>query len=255
MKLERLDFKELEFGAQIKNAAVTGKVFLPSHTRKIEPPAPPPPPTFSEEEMMLAEREGYKKGFAAGEIEGRKQAENQQAEINNQLVAMIDTFTSSVAPIFDHYRTMTLDLQKDIPNVALAIARKVAGESLQANAEAVVCDIAMKACETMISEPELTIVAHESFADTLENKLQELAQRLPAATRIIIVRDPDMPKADCRIEWHNGSLERVTTNLWQHVEKAIGNMQVIGKREATDQLEELQAKVLTSNETSGSEKE
>jgi flagellar assembly protein FliH len=255
MKLERLDFRELATGEKIANAAVLGKVFMPSRVKKEEPPPPPPPPTFSEDQMLEAEREGYKKGFMAGELEGQRKSESEQAEVNIKLVAMVDQFAQSVAPVFENYRQMVMQLQADLPKVALAIAQKVAGVALHENAAAIVSDLAMRSVESMITEPELTIVAHESLADTLENKLQELAKRLPAATQIIIVRDPDMPLSDCRIEWNNGSLARVTTQLWQNVEKAVSNMQIIVGREATDKMQALQVQVLTNQPTPSSEKE
>ena len=85
--------------------------------------------------------------------------------------------------------------------------------------------------------------------------MQELAQRLPAATQIIIVRDPDMPREDCRIEWKNGSLERVTSQLWQQVEKSLSNIALISARETTDQMDKLQSQVLNTTETPSSEKE
>ena len=56
-----------------------------------------------------------------------------------------------------------------MPNIALAVARKVAGVALQENAEAIISELAMRCCETMVSEPELTIVANEKMGDTLEN--------------------------------------------------------------------------------------
>jgi flagellar assembly protein FliH len=255
MKLERLDFRELATGEKIANAAVIGKVFMPSRAKKEEPPPPPPVPTFSEDQMLEAEREGYKKGFIAGELEGQKKAESEQAEVNVKLVAMVDQFAQSVAPIFENYRQMVMQLQADLPKVAFAIAQKVAGVALQENAVAIISDLAMRSVESLISEPELTIVAHEGFADTLENKLQELAKKLPAATQIIIVRDPDMPLSDCRIEWNNGSLARVTSQLWENVEKAISNMQIIVGRETTEKMQSLEAQVLTNNQTQSSEKE
>ena len=253
MKLERLDFKELMLGQQF-DTVVEGKIFVPSYVRKIEPVIPPPP-TFSEEQMLIAEREGYKKGFHAGEQEGRKQVETEQAEINLKLTAMSEQFAQSIAPLFDNYRQMVLQLQKDVPAIALAISRKVAGNALEANAETIVSELAIRCCETMINSPELTIVVNESLADTLESKLQELAPQLPMATHVVIVRDPGMPLSDCRIEWQNGSLERVTEQLWQQVEQSLNNMQSIAIRETTEQMVELQTQLTPKPEAPDSEKE
>lgn len=245
MNLKRLDFRELEHGGEIENA-VGSKIFIPSRGNR-EPP-PPPPPVFSEEQMLVAERDGYKKGFAAGEKEGRQQEQSEQSAVNLQLTGMLEQFVRSVSPVFEHYRQMVTQLQTDIPGVALAIARKAAGAALDANAETLVSDMTMRACETLITEPELTIVAHESMADTLEHKLQELAQRLPAATRIVIVRDPNMPRPDCRIEWANGSMERVTSGIWKDIDRAVDNMEIINARETAAQMETLQTEIFTANE-------
>ena len=251
MKLERLDFREISLGQQFDDVA-KGKIFIPSHTRKAEPP---PPPIFNEEQMLASEREGYKKGFIAGEQEGRNQAESEQAEINRALAGMNEQFVQAVSPLFEHYRQMVLQFQKDVPNIALAVARKVAGVALQENAEAIISELAMRCCETMVSEPELTIVANEKMGDTLENKLQELALRLPAVTHITIVRDPSMPAADCRIEWNHGSLERVTEQLWRQVEKSLNNMQTIATREISEEMEQLQTQTLPKTEHPNGEKE
>jgi flagellar assembly protein FliH len=243
MKIERLDFRELAVGGAVEGAAAGSRLFMPSRAKQEEPPPPPPPPTFSEAEMEAAEREGYKKGFLAGEQEGRKQMESIQAGINERLVGMMGSFVSSVSPIFEHYRETLLQLQADMPRAALAIARKVAGDAIDRNAATIISDVAMRSCAQLVHEPELTIVAHESLADTLERQLQELASRLPAATQIVIVRDPAMPISDCRIEWRNGSLARITEELWQNLETAISNIQLIGARDAHARMDVLQAHV------------
>ncbi len=253
-KLERLNFKELAHGKEVHNS-VGSKIFVPSRIKAEEPPPPPPPPTFNEEQMMAAEREGYKKGFLAGEKEGRAQESSAQAEVNKELTGMLESFVNSIGPIFEQYKTMVMSVQKDLPAVAMAIAKKAAGDALDANAEQVVTDMAMRACETMITEPELTIIANEAMADTLEHKLQELAQRLPAATRIVIVRDPAMPRPDCRIEWSNGTMERITASLWKEIDRALGNMEVINTRETFAKMDELQKQIVNANDPQSGEKE
>lgn len=247
MKMERLDYRELKLGSHME-AVVGGRIFIPSH-KPIEELPPPPPPVFNEEEMKTSEREGYKKGFVEGVKEGRQQSESEQTDINRQIAAFEEHFMRSVSPMFEHYRDMVSKLQKDLPNVALAIARKIAGVALDENASAVVSELAMKACENLISEPELTIIAHESMADTLEKHLQQLAERLPEATKIIIVRDPHMQLADCRIEWRNGSMERVTEKLWQQVEKAVANMATIAERDTNAELQQVEQQIATANDT------
>jgi flagellar assembly protein FliH len=240
MDVKRFSFKELGDGIELEAIAANPRIFMPAGTGREGPiPPPPPPPSFSEEEVKAAERDGYKKGFLEGQTDGRKQAEREQADIEVKLLAMLEHYTNSIAPLFAHYRDMALQLQENMPKVALAVARKVAGDALAENAHIVITDIAAKACETMMNEPKLTITVRESMGDILEQKLQQIASRLPAATDIIIMRDPDMPAEDCRIEWKQGGMERNTGQMWQQLERVIGNLSATALRDGKEEMDEL----------------
>jgi flagellar assembly protein FliH len=123
--------------------------------------------------------------------------------------------------------------------MALAIARKVAGQALDQNAQAAIDEIVLRCSETMMKEPKITITVHESMGDTLAKKLEELAARLQSAANIVTLRDPAMPAADCRIEWNQGGIERQTAQIWQQVEKMIEDIKVTAIRNTQEQLETL----------------
>jgi len=236
MKVQRFDFKE--FGEAII-ANRPAKQFLPTGRPREE--APPPPPTFSEEELKAAERESYKKGFLEGTQEGRKQAESEQAAVEKQLSETAEKFTQFLSPLLADYRARALEIKEQMPKVALAIARKVAGHALGENAPAAVEEVALRCVEAMATEPKLTITVHESLGDALEKKLQAIADRLPAATDIVIQRDPQMEKADCRIEWSHGMMKRDTADLWAQIEKAVDNLSATAKRDGQEQMNTLGA--------------
>lgn len=248
MKVEPLKLKTLVegMGAEaIPTASAAARIFIPSG----RPPAAetPPPPVFSEADMRSAEREGFQKGFIEGIEEGRRQAESAQAEINRQVAAMAGRFVEAIGPLFSHYREFSAMLYREMPRVALAIARKAAGPALEQNAHLRVGDIAARACETMINEARLTITAHESLGDTLENMLLALASRLPEHTEIVILRDPAMPLADCRIEWECGSMRHSVDELWQRIEKAVENLSAASLRDGAAELRRLEQQVLPEN--------
>jgi hypothetical protein len=52
-----------------------------------------------------------------------------------------------------------------------------------------------------------------------------------------------MPAADCRIEWSKGGMERKTSELWQQMEKIVGDLAATAKRDATQQMAGLQETV------------
>ncbi len=246
MNVQPFSFRE--FSEVIEARATAARVFTAVGKKHEEVPPPPPPPTFSEEELKAAEREAYKKGFLEGTQEGKKQAESEQARVNEALAQTVSAFAESLAPLFASHRALALSLKGDLPKVAMAIARKVAGAALEQNAQAVIEDVALRACEAMAGEPKLTITVQEKLGDTLERKLQEIAGQLPVVTDIAVVRDATMQPADCRIEWNKGGMERSTAALWQQLEKIIADMTLTATRETAQQMQALQEKLSVTDE-------
>lgn len=243
LRVEPLNFKELT-GAGLSARPAAMKRFTSSGKPKEDvPPPPPPPPTYSADDLKAAEREGYKKGFSEGVTEGQNQAQSEQASIERQLSETAAQFVQQITPLFESYKHMMLEMKRDLPKVSMAIARKVAGDALAANAEAVVCDVALRCAESMLSEPRLLITVHGSLAATLEQKLGQLAQRLQAATQISVVADDALPTADCRIEWKHGAMQRNTAELWQQIEKAIAGLSAGAQRDTTMHMEQLQTQL------------
>jgi flagellar assembly protein FliH len=239
MQLQRFNFKD--FADTMPEAkTVDGKPFVA--TRNVKPEmveAPPPPPSFSEEQLKAAERDGYKKGFVEGTQEGRKQAESAQADVERALSETAARFAHSLTPLFADHQRMVTEIREHMPKIALA--RKVAGRALDANAGEVIADMAAAACETMVGEHKLSITVHESMADCLTDKLARLAPSLPASTDIEILRDQHIPPADCRIEWNQGGMERNTSQLWQQIDKAVDNLVLTARRDTGEQMADLSA--------------
>ena len=141
-------------GGEIISSVKLAKPFLP-HGRKQEEaaPPPPPPPIFSEDEVKAAERDSYQKGFLDGVMEGKNQAENAQAQVDKALGEMVEQFMNPYAPLFALYRNMLSHQATLLPQIAHAIAKKVAGAALADNAYQSVEAIALRCVDSMLHEP------------------------------------------------------------------------------------------------------
>lgn len=238
MNIQRFTFTEFDAGA-IAVSSRRAKTFLPTGRSREGVPPPPPPRAYGEEEVKAAEREAYKKGFLEGTAEGKKQAESEQSLTSRAIEEKLGTFMNAMATIFGDYRKTALRMKEEMPRLALVMAQKIAGAALEQNAPSVIEEMAVRACETLTAEPKIAITVHESLGDALEGRLQEIAARLPAATQIIIQRDAGMPRADCRIEWQHGSMERNAEQLSQQVEKAAASITAGEKRDTEQQMDAL----------------
>lgn len=239
-------FSFREFGVSdvefISAAVNRPKPFLPTGRKQEEaaPPPPPPPPTYNEDQLRAAERDSYQKGFLSGVSEGKAQAEHTQAEIDRNLTQIVENFSAHYAPLFAIYREMLTHQAKILPQMAHAIAQKVAGKALSENAYAVVEDIATRCVSTLLHEPKLEITVHESLAKTLETKLQSAASSLKITGEIQVNGDATINPTNCRIEWKNGSMVRDTETLWQQVEQVITSMVASSAREVESACDALQ---------------
>ncbi len=248
MDVQRFDFREFT-SSDVKVDAGKSLPSFRKASRAPEPPkqeAPPPPPepvvpTFSEEDVRAAELKGYQRGFAEGVQDGKQQYDAQEAELQAQIHEHVASFITMAQPMFDHYRAMVMEMRGQLAPMALSIARKVAGPALDENAEKIIEETALNACENLFTEPKLTITVHESMGDMLAKQLEILTNKLQATTDIVILRDPDMPRSDCRVEWKNGVLERDTAKIWQQLEQAVDNISTTTERDTNQQLDALQA--------------
>ncbi|MDX2112123.1 MAG: FliH/SctL family protein [Alphaproteobacteria bacterium] len=240
VRIEPLNFRSFD-GAAGGNVVAARRH---SASRKEEaPPAPPPPPTFSEEELKAAEMKGYQRGFLEGCDDGKRQAESEQAEINRQLSDTTQKLLTTLRPLIDDYKAMTVQLHSDLPKVALAIARKVAGPALEHGAEAIVSQVALACVETMIGEPRLHITVHPALAATLESRLNTLVAQQQMSVQISVSGDDAMAHSDCRIAWKHGAMERHSGQLWQEIERVVENMVASAPRHTEKQLQQLEAQL------------
>ena len=235
MMVERLNFKD--FSREIISDAAQGKVFQPSGAPPVA--VPQPPAIFSEDDIKTAERNGYQKGFLDGVGDGRRQAENEHTETERLTLGVVSTFLEKVAPMLDYHRRICTQLSESMPKMALSIARKAAGNALDQNAHEIIMSTITRACEMMMHEARLNITVHEKIADMLTLKLHQLADRMPAATQITVIRNPDMPVSDCKIEWDSGAMERSQENIWQQIEKTIDELTAASQRDSQLQLDML----------------
>jgi flagellar assembly protein FliH len=240
MKVVPFSFRDLSEGEITR--AIVAREFIPSG-RTEDPQQPeevaPVAPTFSEEDLKNAEREAYKKGFLEGKKEGNIEAQNEQAAIDKQLLEKVDGFVGQIYPLFYSYQAMAMTLRQEMPKVALAVARKVAGEALDNNAQAVIEALSLSCLQHMIKEPKFCITVHTSLSATLEKKMGELAASKPDLPVIQVLGNEQLNIADCKIEWAGGTMERNMHTMWQQVEGIISQMSDVAVKEANEELVQL----------------
>lgn len=233
MIIEKLNFKEFESAT----VSVKEPRKSPFHKPKKEEELPPPPPTFSEDELKAAERDAYKQGFLEGTKEGILQTQNEQADVERVLMERLEKFAESISPIFERYKAHCQQLKQDMPPLALAIAKKVAGNAILGDHQLIIETATSHCAETMASEPNVSITIHAQLADTLANKLKTLHGKVPKSAHIEVIPNEQIAHGDYIIEWKNGGIEKSYEKIWQLMEKVIENMVSTIANEPEEQLD------------------
>ena len=247
MQIAPFSFREFGEAGEPQAATARPERSFMKHGQKKEEvaPPPPPPPVFTEADLKNAERDGYQKGYIAGMEEGKSLAHSEQTDADEKLSQTLETFVIHLAPLFATYRNFMRDSSKQMPGMAYAIAKKVAGSALEANAANSIEEIAARCIETMMHEPKLVVTVHESLKDNMEARLQTLAEKLRVASEIIVVGDSYIAIPNCRIEWKHGGMHRNTEEIWQQVEQVIQSMVASAARDADTVADTIEPTLLT----------
>lgn len=232
MRVEKFSLPSFDGTAMAMAAVMEGAMKRPyvppslidDKPKEKKPEAPPPPPTFSEEELKNAEQESYRKGFLEGTKEGHMQAQSEQAEVDRNLTQAVEQVATRLHDLITQYNAFIAEQQKELPLLALSIARKVAGDALDGNPMPLIQATVTACVERLLGEPHISVTVNNALSDALENRLITHFANNTDPGEISIHGDPALAPGDCRIDWERGKAERNTEELWQQVETLVRTM-------------------------------
>ncbi len=214
--LQRFDFGTLrDFRGPIQ--------FTPEMPRVAEeaPPPPPPAPTFSEDQLqqarMDAKKLGYNEGFAAGMAQAAAEADSQQQAAN----AALQTIAAQVAALTGGYMDILKQQSLDVSELALLIARKVAGEALSARAVDSIAAMVGRCLPSIYQRPRLVVELHPDTLPLAEARLNALLREQGYEGELQFRPNPALAVSDTKLDWGNGMAERSTDALWKSIENMI----------------------------------
>ncbi|MCK2053342.1 FliH/SctL family protein [Methylobacterium sp. 37f] len=183
-------------------------------------PRPDNPATVKEaaalaETVARAEAEGYARGLR----EGQAIAEQQ---IQARLSDAITRLGLAAAGLIGQSDARDLSREDEAMDFAVALARKIAGEALDAQPLAAIGDAARAALQHLRGVPHLVVRVHESLVDDSEALVKRLARERGFEGRLVVLGEPDLAPGDARMEWADGGVVRDRARIEAAVLSAIG---------------------------------
>ncbi|MDP4021510.1 FliH/SctL family protein [Methylobacterium sp. NEAU 140] len=156
---------------------------------------------------------------ARGVQEGRLQAE---AQVQGRLADALNRLALAATGLLAQADARDAEREAQAAEVAVLIARKVAGDALEAAPLAGIGEAARAALHHLRGVPHLVVRVHESLVEEAEALMRRLARERGYEGRLVVLGAPDIAPGDARIEWADGGVVRERARIEAAVAEALG---------------------------------
>ena len=170
--------------------------------------------TFTEEEVAEkvknAEQEAFEKGYKAAQESIEQNTKELLETINTKLIAIIAN--SNKAEEKAEHEVFTLAkavVDKLVPGLNDEYATEIVNKFIKDN------------FNSFKNESKLSFYIHPDIISYVQETIAKLANSYDFEGKISLHKDAGLGKADCRIEWENGGVERNSAELSERVKDLL----------------------------------
>jgi flagellar assembly protein FliH len=168
-----------------------------------------------------AEQQAYCRGFGDGERKGRELGE--QAGLESAMQKLESLLTGGhklIGELGELHRQTCRDVEADLVQLALAVARKIVGRDVSLGPEAVT-RIIREALGQVEHAGKITIKLNPADLELLADIKPQLLSGLPEAGRAVFEADEGIARGGCLIETDEGEVDARIERQFQVVEEAF----------------------------------
>ena len=165
----------------------------------------PRPASVASPKDDAALAEAVADAYARGVQEGRAQAEMQA---QGRMADALTRLGLAAAGLLGQADARDAEREAQAMDFAVALARRIAGEALDAQPLAAIGDAARSALQHLRGVPHLVVRVHESLVDEAEALVKRLARERGFEGRLVVLGEPDLAPGDARMEWADGGVVR-----------------------------------------------
>lgn len=193
----------------------------PSAMPAEEAEAPPPPPVYSETELASARDVAKKLGYAEGFEAGIQQANTEAHAKARDLAHALERIGEQLTQLLASHQQLIDQQSSELSELVLMIARKVAGEALDARGTETVRALVARCLPAVFTKPKIAIELAPTMLRDAEEMLREHLAQAGYEGEIEFRAIAEMAESDIRISWSNGEASRTTASLWHDIEALL----------------------------------
>ena len=168
----------------------------------------------TEAERAALEAAAYARGLQDGRAEAALQ---EQARLADALTRV----GLAAAGLLNQSDARDSEREAQALAFANALARRIAGEALDARPLAAVEEAARSALRHLRGVPHLVLRVNEALVDDAETLMKRLSREHGFEGRLVVLGEPDMAPGDARLEWADGGVVRERARIEAALESAL----------------------------------
>jgi len=206
----------------------------------------PPPQKYTKKQIDALKQEAFEAGQTAGQ---KAMMEDQQQYMNVLLSQLDQKLGHLIKDSAAHWQRQLTHLQE----IALLIARRLLPAYAARYGLDEIQDIVTQVISDCAREPRLVVRVGEAQFDAVSAGIKTITEQQAYAGKVVILAEPALGPADCRVEWADGGIERDMEALWKDIDRIIEERRSAFANPSSEALakDKASAECQTPNATNG----
>lgn len=209
------------------------------HARNVqEAPAEyvePPAPTYSQSELEAAKQIAHKAGFEEGKNAGVESVVNETHRRDTDASEAMHKLATDIKGLQQQYQDILAKQGSELTELVTLIARKVAGDALDANASKMIEGMVIRCLPIIVYKPRVIIDVHPEILDKVQAHLNTLLREAGFTGDLTVRAGSTIARNDVKIDWAAGYAERSTEALWSEVTTLLSEIALRTHDEPTNE--------------------
>jgi len=174
----------------------------------------PPPPMFTEEDLEQTREEARVLGHA----QGLKDAEESALHF---LVLAIEAVADQMDGLYKAQEEANKETHRMAAALAVAIVQKLLPTYVRDHGVTEVETLVTSCLPHILNEPRLILRVSPGNEEAMRERIEPMARDRGFDGSVVIMGDPSLEMADCRLEWDNGGAERSVSGLFKDIQAIV----------------------------------
>lgn len=189
----------------------------PTNIVDAKPSEPPKEPVYSEKQLLETRQKAYEEGYA----KGYNGAKSDEAEVEKIIQVTLGEITLKLAAIGEAVKTRNNEHIKELAELIIRVARKVAGTALRKEPYAEIEHVIKASLPLLFDEPSVSITVSNDLVANIAGRITSLARSEGFLNNIEISGSNSLSLGSCNIEWNGGGIRSNKDGIWEQIESVM----------------------------------